>query len=118
MAVGHRMVMVLAAFGEQDPRIRRLWPAALSPQQCLLEADRLRRQRFNFADSNREVRPTRLPASASYRTSMMPSADRLSFSDWFLANVPIERRLSAPLGDERQVTVRDTRSHATNTMST
>ncbi len=96
VALGHRLVLVLAGVRRAEPAHPPVLAAALPAQQLLLEADRLR----PAVRHRRPHREAQRPAAARARGAGHRGADRAltaEFLDWFLDNVPIEPIWLCPL---------------------
>ena len=97
VALGHRLVLVLAGVRRAEPDdLRRLLAAALPAQQLLLEAGRPATSASTSPTGSRSATAVRR-ASGSSRTSRCRSSATAEFLDWFLDNVPIEPIWLCPL---------------------
>ena len=98
VAVGHRLVLVLACIRCAEPEDQTVLAPALSTQQFLLEADRLR-PALQHRRSDREAQFFRRPPPLErvVQDIEVPIERCAEFLDWFLTNVPIEPIWLCPL---------------------
>ena len=96
VALGHRLVLVLAGVRRAEPDDPPVLAAALPAQQLLLEAGRLR-PALRHRRPDRETRNGRPPRERVVQDIEVPIERRAEFLEWFLANVPIEPIWLCPL---------------------
>ena len=101
VALGHRLVLVLAGVRRAEPEDPAVLAAALPAQQLLLEADRLRPALRHRRPASRSATAARR-ANGSCRTSRCRSSGRAEFLDWFLDERADRADLAVPVAAARR----------------